>query len=1162
MPSQRSLVVAAWTVLALSVGLASPPARAQVDCAVETRALQALASGVEIVVAPPSTLAAGGSFEVSWRSARRLPLRSQVYVVVSIPGEVRFVAPQLQAAPRAANAVGPVPSELPGFVALPPAVRGPAGLAFGDANSRALVPLHQPGSRLSGKFDVQVFGAGPLPVAAAVVANTACGERIVGQKLEKVLDVLPGQPEIVVQDPYDIERPASIIVSPSGRYRANIFDGRYRVYDTENGAKLIDRAGHDPNFSPTSRFFAAMVGDRNNTSFEVIDLVSREVVARPTGPFIGWSHGDAFLIAGQGSWGALAVRPTLISRASAGKPARPATEGADAGDDPGDDLELRHPGSCHACASWVDDDVMLDLDNGVLALTGTFDDSNQPVYELASGARLCCKTMAQVQAFVNQSYGAAPFALARGWHSRDPIRFSHIFDPQTNPRGNGLEDQEWYKAAIPLKNQLVQSKSISPSAPQLKVAGLSGSSVVRGDWRTRVAGNGGPSSTESPQARTIAELSRLGLIAAAPLAREQIPFINSWAGQDRKLTNAATATEADYKRVEQTIKRRTDPLAARLGREVPAIAPMLKTRKSTGKYETMLPVEGLDKGQIKLAETLEGLWRWQVGGRPVWLMQLWATEGNGGIGQGMIILIEGDAAGGPRTGGRVTDLSTQLEPFWAGAYDVSDHQTQLKPHVYLDRYLVAASVVQRTIMVLDLQTRQQIALFQNVPQADLLTDVQLSTDRRHVVQFNSDGQFFVHNLARGDLSLSGRSVDDEIIVYTPEGYYWSSYEGAHFVQLRFPGLPGLFPFQQFGAILNRPDFIKWKLRDDAAKPTPPTLAPPPSLEVARVAPQDASGPIRLEVDARSTSMLAQLRIFADGQQIESIPLSAAHVRRQIEVPRAPDARWLTVQVADVAGFVSTPQALRLPPNPPSVGRLRGVLVGIDNYADPKLALRFAESDAVRLGSALENSAGKYYARAELTRITGKQATRDGILAALRQTADSALSSDTLVFSFAGHGSQDDQGRYYLSTAEFDLARLPQTGLAWSEVAQALRNTKGRVIIVLDACHAGLSGTETLGTNDDAAGALLSASQAPMLVLAASKGRQQSYENPSWGGGLFTHALVEALDNARGTYDLDHDGAIEVSELYRALKTIVARHSGGRQTPWLARKDLLGDFAIF
>ena len=97
-----------------------------------------------------------------------------------------------------------------------------------------------------------------------------------------------------MQDPYDIEVPKRAVVSNSGRYLAQAFDGRYRVFDIATGTKLVDRAGYNPNFSPTSRFIVADIGDADGIDFEVIDLVSREIVAKPTGPFVGWLYGDAF----------------------------------------------------------------------------------------------------------------------------------------------------------------------------------------------------------------------------------------------------------------------------------------------------------------------------------------------------------------------------------------------------------------------------------------------------------------------------------------------------------------------------------------------------------------------------------------------------------------------------------------------------------------------------------------------------------------------------------------------------------------------------------------------------------------------------------------------------------------------------------------------------
>jgi uncharacterized caspase-like protein len=166
-----------------------------------------------------------------------------------------------------------------------------------------------------------------------------------------------------------------------------------------------------------------------------------------------------------------------------------------------------------------------------------------------------------------------------------------------------------------------------------------------------------------------------------------------------------------------------------------------------------------------------------------------------------------------------------------------------------------------------------------------------------------------------------------------------------------------------------------------------------------------------------------------------------------------------------------------------------------------------------------------------------------------------------VFSFAGHGVKGNDERYYLAPFGYRSDDPRGSGLSWTQVSSILGRAKARVVVILAACHSGLSSAGGLG-NDDAVASPLTGTRAPMRVLAASKGWQFSYEDPKWGGGAFTHALVEVLNNNWQSADLNGNGVIEVSELYRALRSIVTSKMQGQQTPWLARHDLIGDFALF
>ncbi len=1132
-------------------------ATAQSACETETAALQALARGVKVDITAPANLRAEGAVHIAWRAAAAFPPKTPAFVVVAVPGEVRVEAPPLPKPATSAQQDQPdtQPPDLPGALALPPSARAPLDIAFGAGKTRLLVPLHQPGSKLAGSLDVRVFDAGALAIEAVVVAKTACGERSLGVPARREIAVAPGTPEIVVQDPFDIDVPKRIVVSNSGRYRLHVFEGRYRVFDLSTGAKLVDRAGHSPNFSPTSRFVAADVGDADGRELEVIDLVSRQVIHTAAGPFLGWANGDTFFVDGASQYGAVSVHPSIISRPLVADADNPREKAAD-------NLSLSAPGSCHACASWSDSPMTLDLDNGIVAFADTFSGGGGEVFELASGFKGCCagggtaapgtagtQDDAKLRQFVAATYEVRPIELKRGWNVRDGLAFSHIYDPLAKTE-TGLADQPWYQAALPLRQLLTSHRALEAQAQSTRIAGLAEGVVLRGDWRqsTRRARNTGEASAREG---LLTELSRFGVDAAPPLAREAIPFSNSPASED-----ARGRYDADSKKLEAEIDRRSKSLERRLLAEVPAV----KAHLGQHKRGTLpaFPYDGdLTKGKIILTDHMEGLWRWEVDGNPLWLLQLLIIEGSGAFGQGAVLLLEGQR----KAAGKVVNLSTALEGLWEGQYGSSAQQTRLKPQLFFGRYLVAASVASRAIGVYDVKAGTKLALITDMPQADLLDDVLLSVDQRHVIQLNSDGQFFLHEIATGRMVLSGRYVDGEIILYTPEAYYWSSYEGAHFVQLRFPGLRGLYSFQQFAAVLNRPDVIKARLAGASAAELP-RLVPPPVVEARLIEGTASGGGRRVAVQARSGEGLAHVRLYQDGQLISDQSVSGPQYQGEVAVPQTGNARWLTALATDKGGLVSAPQMIPLKPGPGAPSRLHGVLVGVDTYAEFRLRLNYAKSDAQRLAEALKASVGRYYGSESLQLLLDEEATPAAITSALESIVATADPHDTIVFSFAGHGVKGDDDHYYLTPAGYDSNDAKGTGLSWSRISAILGRAKARVVVILDSCHSGLSGAEGLGTNDDAVASLLTGVRAPMLVLAASKGRQFSYEDPKWGGGAFTHALVEVLQRNWRSADLNGNGVIEVSELYRALRSMVAGETQGNQTPWLARQDLIGDFSLF
>ena len=481
--------------------------------------------------------------------------------------------------------------------------------------------------------------------------------------------------------------------------------------------------------------------------------------------------------------------------------------------------------------------------------------------------------MPKLKQFVAATYEVRPVEWKPGWNVRDGLAFSHIYDPLAKP-DSGLSDQEWYKAAIPLRGQLTLHRALEAQAQSAstRIAGLAEGVVLRGDWR-QSARRARTTAEASAREGLLTELSRFGVNAAPPLAREATPFSNSPASED-----ARGRYDTENKKLEAEIDKRSKALERRLLTDVPAIKPHLgQHKRGCCRRFPMTAISPRARSSCPISWRGSGAGRWTAipsgscssspsrAAAPSARARSSArrpeegrgarhqpVEGPGGL--------SGEASTAPPRSRRASSRSCSSGATWWSPQSRT-----------------------RTIGVYDIKAAKKLAIIADLPQADLLEDALLSVDGRHVIQLNSDGQFFLHEIDTGRMALSGRYVDGEIILYTPEAYYWSSYEGAHFVQLRFPGLPGLYSFQQFAAVLNRPEVIQARIAGGTAV-TPPRLVPPPVVEARLVEGPGAGGGRRVRVQARSGEGLARLRLYQDGQLIDDKSMSGPQFQDEITLP--------------------------------------------------------------------------------------------------------------------------------------------------------------------------------------------------------------------------------------------------------------------------------------
>jgi uncharacterized caspase-like protein/WD40 repeat protein len=215
-------------------------------------------------------------------------------------------------------------------------------------------------------------------------------------------------------------------------------------------------------------------------------------------------------------------------------------------------------------------------------------------------------------------------------------------------------------------------------------------------------------------------------------------------------------------------------------------------------------------------------------------------------------------------------------------------------------------------------------------------------------------------------------------------------------------------------------------------------------------------------------------------------------------------------------------------------------LGVSDYRDRALQLRYAADDAKALVDTLRRQGQRLFTTVEMTPLLDRDVTLGNLEAAFRDLASKVQAHDVFVLYLSGHGMTLD-GEYHFIPADVIYENAPALR-AGSVQQERLHRWLGAIqaqksLVLLDTCASGafvtaLSGTVTqLASARDLSekGAIDKLMRATgRAVIAASTERQFALEGHS-GHGVFTYALLQGL---RGEADAqgDRDGAITVDEL--------------------------------
>ena len=229
---------------------------------------------------------------------------------------------------------------------------------------------------------------------------------------------------------------------------------------------------------------------------------------------------------------------------------------------------------------------------------------------------------------------------------------------------------------------------------------------------------------------------------------------------------------------------------------------------------------------------------------------------------------------------------------------------------------------------------------------------------------------------------------------------------------------------------------------------------------------------------------------------------------------------------------------------------RALIIGVG--AD----LPMTVTDAEGIASILADPARCGFDPASVQVLTGADATRERILAALDDLAAASEDAAVIVY-FSGHGVESPA--YHLLPYGYDLRDLPATSIPGGLFTEKLRAIRARkLLVLLDCCHAG-GQAEAKGPVKSPLPPEVSAElsgSSGRVVIASSRRDELSLVGPLYS--IFTAALLEGL---AGYGAFEQDGYARVLDLAMWVGRMVPERTGDKQHPIVKVSNLHDNFAI-
>lgn len=493
-----------------------------------------------------------------------------------------------------------------------------------------------------------------------------------------------------------------------------------------------------------------------------------------------------------------------------------------------------------------------------------------------------------------------------------------------------------------------------------------------------------------------------------------------------------------------------------------------------------------------------------------------------------------------------------------------------------DNKHVVAGTCSKSLHLWDLESGTRVRGFEG--HTDWIEAAAVTPDGSKLFSAAEDGATRVWDLATGKELCRLMSTEDGWVVVTPEGYFDGSPAGMRSIRWTV-GLQS-YPLEAFAEGYYVPGLLA---RIMAGQGLPaaklPSLAEgfalPPAVRIVNPAQGAELASDTVEVRVAATDQgggVDEVRLYHNGKAL------GGGARDIKAVAKAGGGLWtFRAQLAEGENrfkAVALSRA-RIEGNPDEVGvvykgasrqsALHVLVVGINKYRNSALNLNYARPDAESLSGRLGGASGALFSRTQVRTLYDEQATREAIMAALRELSGTAP-QDVVVIYLAGHGDTLGNAWYFIP---HDLVRpereddVRSQGISSSELQDSLRALGAqKVLVLMDSCRSGgaLLGLSGRGLEDRKALAQL-ARASGVHVMAASTQDQIASEVKQIGHGVFTYTMLEGF---AGKADVSPaDGVVTVRELLtyveNALPEVSRRYRTEAQYPVVDSRGM--DFPI-